>query len=78
MLAGREQFPARAAVELALHAHDVAVGLGVPFRPPAEVSRRLRDHTRPWPMWSIAWGDLPETDDPWADLLTGSGRSLPP
>jgi hypothetical protein len=67
-------FLPRAAVELALHAHDVCLGLDQPFEPPAELCYRLREHTRPWPMWTIAWNGLPETDDPWRDLLTGSSR----
>ena len=74
--AGREDFPPRAAMELALHAHDVCTGLGVAFEPPADLAFRLREHTRPWPMWSGAGGwSLGRTDDPWGDLLAGSGRT---
>jgi len=68
-------FLPRAAMELILHAHDVCAGLGVEFEPPAPLCHRLREHTRPWPMWKAAWSGLPETDDPWGDLLAGSGRS---
>ena len=68
-------FVPRAAVELILHAHDVCAGLGVPFRPPADLCRRLREHTRPWPRWTFAWRGLDATDDPWRDLLVGSGRA---
>jgi hypothetical protein len=68
-------FPPRAATELILHAHDVCVGLGVPFEPPAPLCERLREHTRPWPMWTIAWHGLGATGDPWGDLLAGSGRA---
>jgi hypothetical protein len=64
----------RGATELILHAHDVCAGLGVPFEPPADLCRRLREHTRPWPMWSVVWQGLGKTDDPWGDLLAGSGR----
>jgi hypothetical protein len=67
-------FLPRAAVELALHAHDVSTGLDLPFEPPADLCSRLREHTRPWPMWTIAWNGLPQTNDPWRDLLQGSGR----
>jgi hypothetical protein len=68
-------FAPRAVTELILHTHDVCVGLGVPFEPPAELCYRLREHTRPWPMWTVAWNGLGRTDDPWHDLLTGSGRT---
>ena len=67
-------FVPRGATELVLHAHDVCAGLGVPFEPPAALCRRLREHTRPWPMWTVAWNGLPKTNDPWGDLLAGSGR----
>lgn len=66
-------FLPRGGLELILHAHDVCVGLGVEFRPPADVCRRLRDHTLDWPLW-LRWNGLSATDDPWADLLRGSGR----
>lgn len=67
-------FVPRGALELILHAHDVCAGLGVGFEPPADLCRRLREHTRPWALWTVAWDGLPRTDDPWGDLLTGSGR----
>jgi len=68
-------FPPRAAMELILHAHDVCLGLGVEFEPPPPLCHRLREHTRPWPMWTNAWNGLGDTEDPWRDLLVGSGRS---
>jgi hypothetical protein len=74
LTAAAEDFPPRAAVELILHAHDVCSGLRVPFEPPAGLCYRLREHTRPWPMWTVAWSGLGRTADPWGDLLTGSGR----
>jgi len=74
LVAPPHDFLPRAAMELVLHAHDVCVGLGVPFEPPAALCLRLREHTRPWPMWTLAWHGLDQTDDPWADLLRGSGR----
>ena len=71
-------FLPRAALELALHAHDVCAGLGVAFAVPAGPAARLRDHTRGWAMWERAFGSpLPSTADPWADLLRGSGRRPP-
>lgn len=74
LTASPEDFPPRGAVELMLHAHDVCSGLGVPFEPPTGLCYRLREHTRPWPMWTAFWKELPRTDDAWGDLLTGSGR----
>jgi hypothetical protein len=70
-----QDFVPRGATELILHAHDVCAGLHVPFEPPAALCRRLREHTRPWAMWTLAWYGLGDTDDPWGDLLAGSGRS---
>ncbi len=67
-------FVPRAALELILHAHDVCYGLGVPFAPSADWCYRLREHTRPWPMWALVWNELEYTDDPWGDLLVASGR----
>jgi hypothetical protein len=67
-------FVPRAAVELVLHAHDVAQGVSVPFDPPDDLCRRLREHTRTWPMWARMGPGLNAGDDPWADLLVASGR----
>ena len=67
-------FLPRGAMELALHAHDVCVGLDIPFEPPPAIARRLREHTRPWPMWTTEWDGLGDTDDAWGDLLAASGR----
>jgi hypothetical protein len=68
-------YPPRAGLELALHAHDVCAGLGVPFEPPGDLCSRLREHTRPWPVWTVVWPGLPAGDDPWGDLLATSGRA---
>jgi hypothetical protein len=68
-------FVPRAGLELILHAHDVCAGLGVPYEPDPSLCAHLRDHTAAWPMWEQAFGSpLPRTDDPWGDLLAGSGR----
>lgn len=67
-------FLPRGALELILHAHDVCAGLQVPFEPPAGLCRRLCEHTRSWPMWTVAWDGLADTGDPWGDLLSSSGR----
>jgi len=72
-------FVPRGALELILHAHDVCTGLGVAFTPPAELCEALRRHTRDWPHWrSPGWAPLTLDGDPWADLLRGAGRRVPP
>ncbi len=68
-------FAPRAALEMMLHGHDVAAGLGVPYEPPEGLCARLRDHTRAWPHWSSTWQPLQRTSDPWRDLLDASGRA---
>lgn len=78
VLGAPADFVPRAAMELALHAHDVCTGLGVAFEPPAPLCHRLREHTRPWPLWTRLWGELGATDDPWGDLLAASGRARVP
>ncbi len=70
-----QDFVPRGALELILHAHDVCAGLGVEFQPETELCRRLREHTRSWALWTLAWNGLPSTEDPWADLLAGAGRT---
>lgn len=74
LLGAPPDYAPRGAMELILHAHDVCLGLGIEFEPDAELCRRLREHTRPWPMWTVSWNGLGETDDPWQDLLVASGR----
>jgi hypothetical protein len=74
LLGQRDDFLARGALELVLHAHDVCAGLGVSFAPPTDLCRRLREHTRPWPVWTDPWAPLAMTDGPWSDLLSASGR----
>ncbi len=74
-------FLPRGGAELAFHGHDVAVGLGVPFEPPVDVARRLREHIVGWPMWTHGgpgWSPIVRSIDPWGDLLTASGRSRRP
>lgn len=74
-LAGAADFAPRAALEMILHGHDVAAGLGVPYEPPEGLCIRLRDHTRGWPHWSSpGWSAVARTGDPWRDLLDASGR----
>ena len=72
---GPEDFAPRGALELLLHGHDVATGLGVPLAPPAALCRRLLDHTTGWPHWNApGWTAPRPSDDPWAELLRASGR----
>ena len=74
LIGAPQDFVPRGALELILHAHDVCAGLGVPFEPPADLCHRLREHTRPWPMWTVVWHKLDRTDDAWRDLLEATGR----
>ncbi|HVT77247.1 MAG TPA: hypothetical protein VHD87_09465 [Acidimicrobiales bacterium] len=70
------EFAPRAGLEMILHGHDVAAGLGVKYEPPEGLVIRLRDHTRGWPHWSSpGWRPVARTGDPWADLLEASGRA---
>lgn len=66
-------FAARGGLELVQHAHDVASGVGVDFQPPADVCRRLIEHTESWPWHS----PIERTDDAWSDLLVLTGRPGP-
>jgi hypothetical protein len=69
-LRGAADFAARGALEMILHAHDVCTGLGVVFEPPADLCRRLFDHTSDWPMHPA----MPPAADAWSALLERSGR----
>jgi hypothetical protein len=73
-LTGPAPFAPRGGLELALHAHDVCSGLGVPFAPPADVCARLLASTDGWPGAVPGWSP---TGDPWTDLLLRSGRPTP-
>jgi hypothetical protein len=78
-----DDFAARGALELVLHGSDVCAGLGVPLTPPADLAVRLRDHVAGW-LWvdsrpseaarMAPIGARGPTDDPWSDLLEGTGR----
>jgi hypothetical protein len=69
-------FAPRAGLELALHAHDIAAGLGVALDVPVDAVGRLRDHVAGWPFWGGygSWTPLPSTSDPFRDLLVASRR----
>jgi hypothetical protein len=68
-----QDFAARGALEMTLHAHDVCTGLNVPFDPPPDVCNRLLTHTADWP------GQEPvhRIGDSWVDLVARSGRPRP-
>jgi hypothetical protein len=51
--------------ETLVHTGDVCAGLGVEFRPPADVCARVVARLFPW---------APEHDDPWQRLLWCNGR----
>ncbi|MFF7331019.1 GNAT family N-acetyltransferase [Streptomyces sp. NPDC008150] len=67
--ADREGFAATGVAEVLLHTHDMAVGLGIAYEPPAELCEdlltRIFPHVRPgpapWPtlLWATGRGDLP-------------------
>jgi hypothetical protein len=59
-------------LELSVHPHDIAAGLGIDFEVPAEVALRLREHTAGWPLPEPPHYE-PSTN-PWADVLTRFGR----
>lgn len=72
---GPQDFAARGALELILHAQDICAGLGVAFGPDAGLCERLREHTQAWPMWSSpGWSALAMEGSAWVDLLRASGR----
>jgi hypothetical protein len=64
------EFAARGGLELALHTHDIASGLGVPFRPADDLCRRLLDTTADYPGHAAA----APPGDAWTALLVRSGR----
>jgi hypothetical protein len=69
---GAQDFAARGALEMILHAHDVCCGLEIPFDPPPDLCRRLFDSTADW----HGGVDIEPTGDAWADLVARSGRPL--
>jgi hypothetical protein len=72
-LGSPDDFAARGALELALHASDIAVGLTASFEPPADLCRRLFAATDGWP----GNHEIDPTGDAWSDLLARSGRLRP-
>jgi len=64
-----EGFAAMGVVEVLVHSHDVAIGLGLKWTPPADVCDRVLRRLFP---------NAPTETDPWATMLWATGRgSLP-
>jgi hypothetical protein len=61
-----EGFAAMGVAETLIHGHDAALGLGVPWQPPADLCARVLDRIFP---------DAPADSLPWAALLWASGRA---
>ncbi len=60
----------RAAYEVLLHGHDVAIGLGLELEPPRRLCSAILSSDALW-MFDRTLGDA---SDPWIALLRGSGR----
>jgi hypothetical protein len=61
-----EGFAAMGVVEVLVHGHDAAQGLGVPWEPPADLCARALNRLFP---------DAPADALPWATLLWATGRA---
>ncbi|MGW7660184.1 GNAT family N-acetyltransferase [Streptomyces sp. NPDC054756] len=87
--ANREGFAAMGVAEVLLHTHDIAVGLGLAYEPPAHLAKfvlttifpEVRPDADPWRtlLWATGRGDLPGRApvDAWRwknDLVLTSGR----
>jgi hypothetical protein len=55
--------------EILLHTDDIALGLGLPYRPPEDLAQRITARLFPW---------APATGDPWAALRWAAGRAALP
>lgn len=65
-LADPEASAAMGVVEVLVHTHDIATGLGVPWQPPAELCERVLARLFP---------DVALADDAWQTLLWATGRT---
>jgi hypothetical protein len=68
-MADRSGFCAMGADEILVHTHDITVGLGMPFEPPAELCEPVCARLFPW---------APSDGDPWSALLWANGRRVLP
>ena len=57
---------AMACEEIVIHTDDIAQGLGLPFHPPDDLSRRITARIFPW---------APADAEPWAALRWAAGRA---
>jgi hypothetical protein len=65
-LADPEGFAAMGVVEVLVHTHDMAAGLGVPWQPPDDLCERTRARLFP---------DVSPADSGWQTLLWATGRA---
>ena len=64
-MADPEGFVAMGCEEILIHTADIAQGLGIPFRPPDDLTGRVLGRLFPW---------APRDTEPWASLCWASGR----
>jgi hypothetical protein len=67
-----DDWAARAAYEMLLHTHDVLVGLGTRFDPPASTCAWVIASPK---LWMLDRGTATTIAHPWEALLVGSGRT---
>ncbi|MGV9771332.1 maleylpyruvate isomerase N-terminal domain-containing protein [Streptosporangium sp. NPDC003464] len=65
-MADASGFAGMACDEMLMHTYDAALGLGLPFTPPAELSAATLRRLFPW---------APRDGDPWRTLLWANGRA---
>ncbi|MDP9862136.1 MULTISPECIES: maleylpyruvate isomerase N-terminal domain-containing protein [Streptosporangium] len=65
-MADASGFAGMACDEMLMHTYDAALGLGLPFTPPAELSAATLRRLFPW---------APRDGDPWQTLLWANGRA---
>ncbi len=65
-MADPEGFLAMGCEEIMIHTDDIAQGLGLAFRPPEALAKRVLQRLFPW---------APSDEDPWAAVRWASGRA---
>ncbi|HEY7060311.1 MAG TPA: maleylpyruvate isomerase N-terminal domain-containing protein [Chloroflexota bacterium] len=68
-MADASGFAAISCVELLIHTDDIAQALGIPYRPPDDLARRIVGRLCPW---------APAGHDGWATLQWAAGRAALP